>query len=44
VERGEPYAYIVVHCPFLTALRGTADFNRIVGRAAERVADFRRGM
>ena len=42
VERGfYPHDYIAVHCPFLAALRGTADFDRIVARAAKRVAEFR---
>jgi serine/threonine protein kinase/tetratricopeptide (TPR) repeat protein len=41
VERGfYPHDYIAVHCPFLAALRGTADFDRIVARAAKRVAEF----
>jgi len=45
VEKGfYPHDYIAVHCPFLAPLRGTAEFDRIVGRAAERVADFSRGM
>lgn len=42
VERGfYPHDYIAVHCPFLAALRGSAEFGRIVARAAERVAAFR---
>jgi hypothetical protein len=42
VERGfYPHDYIAVHCPFLAPLRGTAEFDRIVARAAERVAAFR---
>ena len=42
VERGfYPDAYIAVHCPFLAALRGTAEFGRIAARAARRVAEFR---
>jgi tetratricopeptide (TPR) repeat protein len=41
VERGfYPHDYIAVHCPFLAALRGSAEFGRIVARAAERVAAF----
>jgi tetratricopeptide (TPR) repeat protein len=35
-----PHDYIAVHCPFLAALRGSAEFGRIVARAAERVAAF----
>jgi serine/threonine protein kinase/tetratricopeptide (TPR) repeat protein len=43
VERGfYPYDYIAAHCPFLAPLRGIGDFNRIVARAGERVAEFRR--
>jgi hypothetical protein len=39
IERGfYPHDYIAVHCPFLTALRGSAEFERIVARDAERVA------
>jgi eukaryotic-like serine/threonine-protein kinase len=42
VERGfYPHDYIAVHCPFLAPLRGTAEFDRIVARAAGRVAAFR---
>jgi serine/threonine protein kinase/tetratricopeptide (TPR) repeat protein len=42
VERGfYPHDYIAVYCPFLAALRGSAEFERIVARAAERVAAFR---
>ena len=42
VERGfYPHDYLAVHCPFLAPLRGTAEFDRIVARAAERVAAFR---
>jgi hypothetical protein len=37
-----PHDYIAVHCPFLASLRGTAEFQRIVGRAAERVWAFER--
>ena len=41
VERGfYPHDYIAVHCPFLAPLRGIAEFDRIVARAAERVAAF----
>ena len=41
VEHGfYPHDYIAWHCPFLAALRGTAEFERIVARAAERVAAF----
>ena len=41
VERGfYPHAYIAVHCPFLTPLRGSAEFDRIAARAAARVAEF----
>jgi tetratricopeptide (TPR) repeat protein len=35
-----PHDYIAVHCPFLAALRTSAEFERIVARAAERVAAF----
>jgi len=32
-ERGfYPHDYIAVHCPFLAALRGSAEFGRIVAR------------
>jgi hypothetical protein len=31
-----------VHCPFLAPLRGIGEFDRIVARAAERVAAFSR--
>jgi hypothetical protein len=42
VERGfHPHAYIAQHCPFLAPLRGTAGFDRIAARAAQRVAEFR---
>ena len=42
VERGfYPHDYIAVHCPFLTPLRGSAEFERIAARAAARVAEFR---
>jgi eukaryotic-like serine/threonine-protein kinase len=42
VEHGfYPHDYIAVHCPFLAPLRGIAEFDRIVARAAERVAAFR---
>ena len=41
IRNSEPHDYIAVHCPFLAALRGTADFDRIVARAAKRVAEFR---
>jgi hypothetical protein len=41
VERGfYPHDYIAVHCPFLASLRDTGDFDRIVARAARRVAEF----
>jgi serine/threonine protein kinase/tetratricopeptide (TPR) repeat protein len=41
VERGfYPHDYIAVHCPFLAPLRGISEFDRIVARAAERVAAF----
>jgi hypothetical protein len=43
VERGfYPHDYIATHCPFMTPLRGIAEFDRIVARAAERVATFSR--
>jgi hypothetical protein len=35
-----PHDYIAVHCPFLAPVRGIAGFDRIVARAAERVAAF----
>ena len=42
VEHGfYPHDYIAVHCPFLAPLRGTAEFDRIVARAARRVGEFR---
>ena len=42
VERGfYPHDYIAVHCPFLAALRSSAEFERIVARAAGCVAAFR---
>jgi serine/threonine protein kinase/tetratricopeptide (TPR) repeat protein len=42
VERGfYPHDYIAVHCPFLAPLRGTAAFDRVVARAAQRVLEFR---
>ena len=45
VEHGfYPHDYIATHCPFLDALRGSGEFKRIVARAAERVAEFGRGM
>jgi hypothetical protein len=30
-----------MHCPFLAPLRGIAGFDRIVAKAARRVAEFR---
>jgi tetratricopeptide (TPR) repeat protein len=43
VERGfYPHGYIAVHCSFLASLRGSAEFDRITARAAERVAAFNR--
>jgi tetratricopeptide (TPR) repeat protein len=42
VEHGfYPHDYIAVHCPFLAPLRGIDGFDRIVARAAERVAAFK---
>ena len=42
VERGfYAHDHIAVHCPFLAPLRGTAEFDRIVARAAARVSAFR---
>ena len=41
VDRGfYPNDYIAVHCPFLATLRGTAEFDAIVARAAKRVVEF----
>ena len=37
-----PHGYIAVHCSFLASLRGSAEFDRITARAAERVAAFNR--
>ena len=43
VERGfYPHDYIAVHCPFLAPLRGIAEFDGVVARAAERGAAFGR--
>ncbi len=43
VEHGfYPHDYIAKHCPFLAPLRGLDAFDRIVARAAERTAAFRR--
>jgi len=41
VENGfYPHAYFATHCPFLAPVRGTVEFDRILARAAERVAAF----
>jgi hypothetical protein len=41
VEKGfYPHEYIVAHCPFLMPLRGTAEFDRIAARAAQRKKEF----
>jgi len=41
VERGfYPSDFISKHCPFLAPLRGSAEFQRIAARAAQRVAEF----
>lgn len=41
VERGfHPSDFIAEHCPFLSPLRGTAEFKRIAARAAQRVGEF----
>ena len=45
VEHGfYPHDYIAKHCPFLAPLRGLDAFDRIVARAAERTAAFRRDL
>jgi len=41
VENGfYPHAYFATHCPFLAPVRSTVEFDRILARAAERVAAF----
>jgi tetratricopeptide (TPR) repeat protein len=34
------YDFFAVHCPFLEPLRGTAEFERVLAKAARRVAEF----
>jgi serine/threonine protein kinase/tetratricopeptide (TPR) repeat protein len=35
-----PYDFFAVYCPFLAPLRGTAEFDRVLAKAARRVAEF----
>jgi len=35
-----PHEFFAVHCPFLAPLRGTPEFDRILAKAARRVAEF----
>ncbi|MDQ6827275.1 MAG: protein kinase [Gemmatimonadota bacterium] len=39
-----PHDYIATHCPFLASLRSEPAFERIVAKAARRVAEFRSSM
>jgi predicted Zn-dependent protease len=41
VDRGMyPYKFYAEYCPFMAPLRGTPEFDRIVAKAAQRVAEF----
>jgi hypothetical protein len=41
VDRGMyPYRFYAEFCPFTVPLRGLPEFDRIVAKAARRVADF----
>ena len=35
-----PHQFFAVHCPFIASLRGTPEFERILAKAARRVAEF----
>jgi eukaryotic-like serine/threonine-protein kinase len=35
-----PHDFFAVHCPFLAPLRGTPEFERVLAKAAKRVAEF----
>lgn len=35
-----PHHFFAVYCPFLEPLRGTAEFDRVLAKAARRVAEF----
>ena len=35
-----PHDFFAVYCPFLARLRGTAEFERVLAKAAHRVAEF----
>jgi len=35
-----PYPFLAEYCPFMAPLRGMPEFERIVAKAARRVAEF----